>query len=72
MWTDLCYAAFEELKYRMVSEPVLKIYDGSAKTQVEVHTDASAKVLGAIFLQKYAAAKHFHPIAYYSKKFKNM
>ena len=35
-------------------------------------TDASAKALGAVLLQKCAAAKHFHPIAYYSKKFNNI
>ena len=37
--------------------------------KVEAHTDISAKVLGAILLQKCAAAKHIHLIAYYSKKF---
>ena len=51
---------------------MLKIYDGSANTLVEVHTDASTKALGAVFLQKYAAAKQFHPIAYYNKKFNNI
>ena len=50
---------------------MLEIYDSNADTWVEVHTDASTKVLGAILLQKYAAAKHLHPIAYYSKKFNN-
>ena len=55
----------------MVSAPVLEIYDGNADTKVEVHTDTSAKALGAILLQKCAAAKHFHPVVYYSKKFNN-
>ena len=62
---------FEELKHHVVSAPMLEIYNGSADTEVEVHTDTSAKALGAILLQKYTAAKHFHPIAYYSKKFNN-
>ena len=39
---------------------------------MEVHTDTSAKALGAVLLQKCAAAKYFHPIAYYSKKFNNV
>ena len=50
---------------------MLEIYDGSTNTYMEVHTDASTKALGAILLQKNAAVKHFHPIAYYSKKFTN-
>ena len=67
-WTEECQAIFSELKHCVVSEPMLEIYNGSANTQVEVHTNASTKVLGAILLQKHAVAKHFHPIAYYSKK----
>ena len=56
----------------MVSAPVLEIDDSSVDTKVEVYTNTSAKVLGAVLLQKYAAAKHFHPIAYYSNKFNFM
>ena len=51
---------------------MLEIYDVSADTKVEVYTDASAKVLGAVVLQKCAATKHFPPIVYYSKKFNNV
>ena len=46
-----------------------KIYDGT--TDTKVYTNASTKALGAVFLQKYAAAKYFHPIAYYSNKLSN-
>ena len=35
------------------------------------HTNASAKALFAILPQKYAAAKYFHLVVYYSKKFNN-
>ena len=51
---------------------MLEIYDGSADTLVEVHTDASTKALGAVLLQEHIATKHFHPIAYYSKKYINI
>ena len=50
---------------------MLEIYDGSTDTWVEIHNDTSAKALGAVFLQKYAAAKYFHPKMYYFKKFNN-
>ena len=63
---------FEELKHRVVSAPMLEIYDGSTDTWVEVHTDTSIKVLDAILLQKCTAPKHFHPVVYYNKKFNNM
>ena len=52
--------------------PMLGVYDSSTDTEVEVHTNANTKPFGAILLQKYAAAKHFQPIVYYSKKFKKM
>ena len=38
---------------------------------MEVCTHASAKAFGARLLQKHAAAKHLHPIAYYSRKVNN-
>ena len=47
----LAYAnQHEELKHHVVSVPMLEIYDGSANTQVEVNTDASAKVFGTVLL----------------------
>ena len=55
----------------MVYAPMLEIYDGSSDTKVETYTDATSKSLGAVLLQKYAAADHFHPIAYYCKKLNN-
>ena len=54
-----------------MSAPVVVINDGSADTLLEVHTVTSAKAFSAILLQKLAAAKHLHPIAYYIKKFNN-
>ena len=51
----------------MVSAPMLEVYNRSADTSVEVHINTIAKALGAVLLQKSAAPKHFHPIAYYSK-----
>ena len=55
----------------MVSALVLEIYEISIDIKVKVHTNASAKALGAILLQKPAASKHFHPTAYYIKNLNN-
>lgn len=58
--------SFTELKYRLSKEPVLRIYDPAAIT--ELHTDASIEGLGAVLLQKYDNEKHYHPVYYMSRK----
>lgn len=60
-WT----AAFEFLREKLVSSPVLAVYD--SKRGTEVHCDASSYGFGATLMQKQDDGK-FHPIAYYSKK----
>ena len=69
-WIDFCQLMYEKLKYCVLSAPILKIYDSSSNTWVDIHTNASTKALSAILIQKCAAANNFHPIAYYSKNFK--
>ena len=44
------------------------MYNGASETSVEVHIDASSKVLDTVFLKKYAYAKEFNLILFYSKK----
>lgn len=59
-----CHDAFDELKNRLISAPVLPIYN--PKKETELHTDASSLGFGAVLMQKQDDGK-FHPIAYYSK-----
>ena len=61
----------DELKYHVVSVPVLEIYDNNDDTWVEVHNDAKEKALSSVLLQKYKTAKHIPPIVCYSKNLKN-
>ena len=56
----------------MVSVPMLVIYNGNADTYIEAYTNASAKVLCAVLTHNCIANNHFHPVAYFSKKFNNM
>ncbi|VDC04290.1 unnamed protein product [Peniophora sp. CBMAI 1063] len=56
--------AFEELKLRITSEPVLVIPVGDSPFRVEA--DASDFAMGAVLSQKAADGK-WHPIAYFSK-----
>ena len=51
-----------------MTAPMLEIFDDSHDTQHKVHTDASAKALGAVLLQKCAMEASFHPVAYFSRK----
>lgn len=58
--------AFLKLKKTLTSEPVLKIFDRDAET--EVHTDASQEGYGAVMLQRSKDGKDFHPVYYMSCK----
>lgn len=60
--------AFNSLKKYLCSEPVLRIYDSRATT--ELHTDASADGYGAVLLQKRDGEDVFHPVYFLSKKTK--
>ena len=50
---------------------MLEIFDNSNDTEHKVHTDTSAKALGAVLLQKHATEASFHTIAYSSRKLNN-
>lgn len=56
--------AIHMLKMALVKEPVLKIYDRMAET--ELHTDASKHGFGAALLQR--NENHLHPVFFWSKK----
>lgn len=56
--------AFETLKEKLISRPILALYD--PKANLEVHTDASKLGIGAILLQD--GDRGLQPIAYYSRQ----
>lgn len=57
--------AFEQLKGKLTSTPILAIY--SPNDETELHCDASSYSFGAVLLQDKADHK-FHPIFYFSKR----
>ncbi|XP_076660149.1 uncharacterized protein LOC143363456 [Halictus rubicundus] len=57
--------AFETLKNRLLSAPILSIY--SPQDETELHCYASASGFGAILLQR-KADKKLHPVFYFSKR----
>lgn len=60
--------AFEDIKLKLTTRPILAIYNVNGKT--EVHTDASQHGLGAVLLQQ-QGDNLMHPISYYSRKTTN-
>lgn len=65
-WTSTCTEAFEDLKKRFTSAPILRHFDPSAATYVE--TDASDYAIGTILSQK-GPDGIIHPVAFDSRKF---
>lgn len=63
VWTAECEEAFEELKSRMTSTPLLIHYDPAKETRVE--TDASDGVVAGVLSQK--VDNDWRPVGYFSK-----
>lgn len=64
-WTTEEEEAFQLIKAKLISRPVLCMYSPHART--EVHTDACQFGFGGILLQEQADNK-LHPVAYISKQ----
>lgn len=58
--------AFQEIKQRLTSRPVLALYNSEYIT--EVHCDASKHGMGGILLQKPDEKSPLKPVAYYSRQ----
>lgn len=65
IFDDDCRNAFETLKEKLSTAPLLSIYN--PKRTTELHCDASSHGFGAALMQKQDDAK-FHPVAYFSQK----
>jgi hypothetical protein len=63
-WTDEASHAFEELKRRLVSKPIVKLPDDDL--QYTVRTDASDKAVGAVLMQDHGQG--LQPVVYASRK----
>lgn len=63
-WTDECQQAFEDLKQRLTSAPILRHYQPDLETKLE--TDASDGVVAGVLSQRHDD-NLWHPTAYYSK-----
>ena len=62
VWSPECQEAFEELKRRLTSAPILKMPTGSG--DMVIYSDASESGLGCVLMQ------HGHVIAYASRQLK--
>ncbi|RWS04750.1 hypothetical protein B4U79_15090, partial [Dinothrombium tinctorium] len=64
-WTLACSDAFEELKSRLVTAPVLATFEADRLT--EVHTDASHDGIGGVLMQKDDSGG-WHPVTFVSRR----
>ena len=65
IWNDSCDVAFQSLKQRLCSPPVLRGPDFTKEFILQ--TDASDVAVGAVLSQKDEEG-HDHPVAYFSRK----
>ncbi|GBM16923.1 Transposon Ty3-I Gag-Pol polyprotein [Araneus ventricosus] len=63
-WTAECQKAFELLKNKLVTKPVLQLYD--PKLPLHVFCDASQVAIGAILKQPDSSG-NLHPVSYHSR-----
>ena len=66
-WTNQCEQAFQELKKRFTTAPILAHFDPNVEAIVE--TDASDFALGGVLSQRKQETGKLHPIAFHSRKF---
>ncbi|XP_070209513.1 uncharacterized protein [Littorina saxatilis] len=64
VWTEECSSAFNTLKRRLTSQPILRLPD--LNKDFVLRTDASGKGLGAVLLQE--TEGFLHPVCFASRK----
>jgi hypothetical protein len=67
-WDDAAKSAFEQLKWAMISEPILRHFDPAKPLTLE--TDASDYAIGAVCSQP-DDSNILHPLGYFSRKLKD-
>ena len=64
VWGQEQQKAFDKVKEKLTTRPVLALYDPNART--DVHTDASQEGIGAVLLQEQTDGS-LRPVMYYSQ-----
>jgi transposase InsO family protein len=67
VWTNACETAFQELKQRLITAPVLA-YPDPSKTFYMFFDSSSTVALGGVLCQTGTDDDHLHPIAFESRK----
>lgn len=65
-WLDAQERAFSLLKDRLISMPILALYDPTLET--ELHTDASSLGIGGILMQWQKEIRVLKPVCYFSRQ----
>ena len=61
-----CQASFNQIKIALTSEPVLRHFDPTLRT--DVHIDSSQNAVGAVLLQWHPGDTDPRPVAFMSRK----
>lgn len=65
-WGSEQESAFQEIKSKLISRPILALYDPNHAT--EVHCDASKIGVGGVLFQKSDPEEQLRPVAYFSRQ----
>jgi hypothetical protein len=65
-WSSQAQEAFDELKRRFTSAPVLRHFDPDLP--IRLHTDASSVAISGIISQLQSSDSQWHPVAFFSRK----
>lgn len=66
MWNNEQETAFQDIKTKLVTRPILALYNPDFET--EVHCDASKIGIGGVLLQKPGENTPMRPVAYFSRQ----
>jgi predicted aspartyl protease len=67
-WTVACQLAFDELKARLLSAPILRHFSYADDVETRMETDSSDGVIAGVLTQRNPAeGPDWHPVAFYSE-----
>ena len=66
-WTPDCQVAFDELKHRLLTAPILRHFSHDPEAETRVETDASDGVMAGALLQRKIGEADWFPVAFYSE-----
>jgi hypothetical protein len=67
VWSAECQAAFDELKRRLLTAPILRHFSFGNDIETRMETDSSDGVIAGVLQQRHVGEEDWHPVAFYSE-----